>query len=93
MQDHQQKNTCASVPFRTIAHIYDPDDPSPEDSRELSDRAEKAIFLTVLEGQKGAHKALCSHLEILLPAPDLAPDRLAAITRQYGPISSAGRMR
>jgi hypothetical protein len=79
MQNHEQKNTCASVPFRTIAHFYDPDDPAPEDSRELSDRAENAIFHGVLEGPKGAHKALCSHLEILLPAPGLTPDRMAAI--------------
>ncbi len=80
MQNNEQKNTSASVPFRTVAHFYDPDDPAPENHRELSDRAEKAIFRRVLEGQKGRHEALCNHLEILLPAPELTPDRTAAIT-------------
>jgi hypothetical protein len=80
MQDHEQKNNCASVPFRTVAHFFDPDDPSPEERREISDRAEKAIFRKVLEGQKGEHKVLCSNLEILLPAPDLPPGRATAIT-------------
>jgi hypothetical protein len=80
MQDHKQKNSCASVPFRTVAHFFDPDDPSPEESRELSDRAEQAIFRTVLGGHKGAHKMLCSALEIVLPAPDLPPGRTDAIT-------------
>ena len=69
----------ASVPFRTIAHFYDADDPSPEEDRELSDRAEQQIFREVLDVQKGYRKELCDRLEIVLPAPDLTPDRQTAI--------------
>ena len=48
-----QKNTCASVTFRTIAHFFDPDDPTPENNRGLSDRAEEQIFREVLDVPKG----------------------------------------
>jgi len=71
--------TRASVPFRTIAHFYDADDPSPEERRGLSERAEEKIFREVLDAPKGAGKALCDQLEISLPAADLTPDRPSAI--------------
>ncbi len=77
--NNEQKSNCASVPFRTIAHFYDPDDPTPENNRELSDRAENEIFHTVLSVPKGDHAEVCNHLEIVLPASDLTPDRPAAI--------------
>lgn len=69
----------ASVPFRTIAHFYNADDPSPEERRELSDRAEEQIFRGVLDVPKGCRKDLCTRLEIALPATDLAPGRERAI--------------
>jgi len=69
----------ASVPFRTIAHLYDADDPSPEERRELSDRAEEQIFREVLDVPKGSGKNLCDQLEISLPATDLTPASPAAI--------------
>ena len=75
-----QKKNCVSVPFRTIAHFYDPDDPTPENNRELSDRAEDRIFHAVLGVPKGDHAGMCNQLEILLPASDLTPDRPAAIS-------------
>ncbi len=74
-----RKTSCASVPFRTIAHFYDPDDPTPENNRELSDRAESQIFHEVLAVPKGGHAELCDHIEILLPASDLTPERETAI--------------
>nr|WP_319377004.1 hypothetical protein [uncultured Methanoregula sp.] len=76
--DNQKKNS-ASVAFRTIAHFYDADDPTPESGREVSDRAESEIFRQVLAAQKEKHAALCDHIEILFPASDLTPDRPAAI--------------
>jgi len=78
----EKKETAAaraSVPFRTIAHFYDADDPSPEDHRELSDRAEEQIFREVLDVPKEYRKELCDQLEITLPATDLTPDRQTAI--------------
>ena len=79
MQNNDQKNNCASVPFRTIVHFYDPDDPTPENNRELSDRAENEIFHEVLMVQKGVHAEICNHIEIRLPASELTPDRKTAI--------------
>jgi len=74
-----RKKTCASVTFRTIAHFYDPDDPAPENNRELSDRAENGIFHEVLGVPEGMHAGMCDQLEILLPVSELTPDRQAAI--------------
>ena len=74
-----QKNTCASVTFRTIAHFFDPDDPTPENNRELSDRAENQIFREVLDVPKGYRGDMFDQLEILLPASELTPDRRDAI--------------
>lgn len=69
----------AHVPFRTIAHLYDTDDPTPEDRRELSDRAEEQIFHTVLDPASKSRKALCDRIEITLPAADLTPGRDTSI--------------
>ncbi len=69
----------ASVFFRTIAHFYDPDDPSPEDHRELSDRAEKQIFRQVLDVPKVGRKKFPDNLEIQIPASDIPPGGPGAI--------------
>jgi hypothetical protein len=78
-----EKNETAyapsQVPFRTIAHFYDQDDPTSESGRELSDRAEEQIFHTVLDSQTETHKELCDKIEIPLPATDLTPGRDASI--------------
>jgi len=68
-------NGTAQVPFRTIAHLFDTDDPSPEECREISDRAEEQIFRTVLDPQKRFRKVLCDRIEITLPVTDLTPGR------------------
>lgn len=68
-------DTTAHVAFRTIAHVYDADDPGPDDRRELSDRAEEEIFHAVLDPAKEARRELCDHIEIALPASDLPPGR------------------
>jgi hypothetical protein len=78
-KNDEQKNHGASVMFRTISHFYDPDDPTPENNRELSDRAEDQIFHEVLGVPKGENAEMPGHLEILLPASDLTPDRTATI--------------
>lgn len=63
------------VPFRTIAHFYDPDDPSPEGSRELSDRAESAILHAVLDTRYPLKAHNRYRLEISLPATDYTSGR------------------
>jgi hypothetical protein len=88
--NNEQKNRNASVTFRTIAHFYDPDDPTPESNRELSDRAEKEIFHEVLAAPTGVHGNMCNHLEIRLPASELTPDRQ---TRIISAIRSHFRLR
>jgi len=78
----QQDETAAikaSVPFRTIAHFYEADDSSPEDLRELSERAEEQIFREVLDAPKGAGKTPCDRIAITLPASDLTQDRTDSI--------------
>ncbi|MDP3395693.1 MAG: hypothetical protein Q8S57_03345 [Methanoregula sp.] len=79
MQNNEQKKNGTSVTFRTIAHFYDSDDPTPENNRELSDRAETEIFHQVLSVPKGDDKEMCNHLEIIIPASELTPDRQTAI--------------
>jgi hypothetical protein len=69
----------AAVPFRTIVHFYDADDPSPEERRELSARAEETIFRTVLDRPGGSRVIPDSGLEISFPAADLTPARSDAI--------------
>jgi len=70
-----QNDTAAHVTFRTIAHLYDADDPSPEDRRELNERAEERIFHSVIDPVAGSRRDLREKIEISLPAPDLTPGR------------------
>jgi len=79
MPEQGRAEIKATAAFRTIAHFYDADDPSPEGERELSDRAEVQIFREVLDTPKSAGRELCNQLEILLPAADLTPGRSTAI--------------
>jgi hypothetical protein len=73
-------DTAAHVAFRTIAHLYDADDPSPEDKRELTGRAEERIFHSVVDRKTGARRELRESVEITLPPADLPPGRDCAIT-------------
>jgi len=63
------------IKFRTIKYYYDPDDPTPEDDRELSDRAEDQIFTTALEvlQKEKAFKHAC--IDLSFPRSDLDPER------------------
>jgi hypothetical protein len=63
------------VPFRTIAHFFDADDPTPEGNRELSDRAESAILHAVLDTTHPLDACNRYRLEICLPAADYTPNR------------------
>lgn len=69
------KKTIVPVTFRTIAHFFDSDDPTPEHARELSDRAEEKIGRAVLDAKDPLHASRNDHLEIHLPASDLTPER------------------
>jgi hypothetical protein len=75
----EPKKDYASVPFRTIAHLFDPDDPSLENSRLLTDAAENQIFREVLDVPKGNPSHINTRVKILLPASDLTPGRTDAI--------------
>jgi hypothetical protein len=79
MTEQPAAASCTTVSFRTLAHFYDADDPSPEESRELSDRAEEQIFREVLDTSRISKKEMGGRLEIVLPSGDLAPGRSAAI--------------
>jgi len=80
MPETQDRDSItAQVAFRTIAHLYDTDDPSPEDRRELSDRAEGQIFRSVVDKAKGSRRELREAIEITLPTSDLAPGRDSSI--------------
>ena len=79
MSEKNNPGTLASVTFRTIAHFYDPDDPSPEYNRELTDRAENAILLAVLDVPDKKISPICDHIELRFPASDLTPGRQTAI--------------
>jgi len=75
----EKPKTCASVAFRTLAHLYDPDDPSPENIRLLTDNAESRIFNEVLNIPKGHPSPIFHRIRIQLPASDLIPGRADAI--------------
>jgi len=79
MSEQYSPGTLASVTFRTIAHFYDSDDPSPEYDRELTDRAENAIVLSVLDVPDKKISPICDHIELQFPSSDLTPERQAAI--------------
>lgn len=88
------------VTFRTLAHVYDSDDPSPEGSRELTDRAEADISRAVLDMKDPLHAAAKYCLEIRLPASDYTAEREADIPhalrahflRRAGEIHQDGRL-
>lgn len=63
------------VVFRTIAHLYDPDDPTPEEGRMLSDRAEDMIAHAILDTAHPLQVSTKNRLSIRLPATDLTASR------------------
>jgi hypothetical protein len=73
--DSETGLTDVKVSFRTISHIYDSDDPSPEDKRELTDRAEKAIGKSITEFLKTVPKELQGSLIIMIPESDMIQGR------------------
>jgi hypothetical protein len=73
--DLSKNKKSIRVSFRTIAHFYDPDDPSPENRRELTDRAEEQISREIETGPDPEHAGRAVKLEILLPASELTPGR------------------
>ena len=73
------KTMSGTASFKSVAQIYDGDDPSPEESRDLSDRAEDRIFHAVLAVPKGFRAGLCTDLVIMVPASELTQDRSTAI--------------
>ena len=80
-RDGHDGQSRLSVPFRTIAHLYDQDDPSPDENRELSDRAEDTIFRAVADLPDATHPTPGDVMDISLPTAELTPDRQAAIPR------------
>jgi hypothetical protein len=79
VSEKNSPGTLASVKFRTIAHFYDSDDPSPEYDRELTDRAENAIVLSVLDVPDKKISPICDHIELHFPESDLTPERQTSI--------------
>ncbi len=67
---HSNDKEPLHVMFKTIAHIYDSDDPSPGASRELTERAEEVICSAVLDTRKPLQAAGDYLLDIRIPAPD-----------------------
>lgn len=63
------------VTFRTIAHVYDGDDKSPEAARELSERAEDEIGKSVAQFLKMVPPSEQGDLIICLPSSDLNEKR------------------
>lgn len=70
-----------TVTFRTIAHVYDGDDPTSEAARELSDRAEEEIGKSVAQFLKMVPSSEQGDLILCLPAPDLTDQRKDDIPR------------
>jgi hypothetical protein len=62
-----------TVSFKSVAQMYDSDDPSPEAHRDLSDKAEDRIFRAILTVPRGLRAAVCDQLEIRVPDP--APEQ------------------
>ena len=72
-----EPQTTGTVSFKSVAQMYDSDDPSPEAHRDLSDMAEDRIFRAVLTVPRGLRADLFDRLAIRVP--DLAPGQDAAI--------------
>lgn len=64
-----------SVSFRTLAHFFDTDDPSPESFRELTDRAEEEIAKSVTYILKTIPPDKQGDLIISLPPSDMNDNR------------------
>lgn len=91
MSEKHSPGTLAIVKFRTIAHFYDSDDPTPEDNRELTDRAENAIVLSVLDVPDKKISPICDHIELVFPLSDLTPGRensIISATRSHFRVRS-----
>jgi hypothetical protein len=69
------KMTDVSVSFRTIAHFFDTDDPSPEECRELSDRAEEEIAKNVTYFLKTIPLSGQGDLIVFFPQTDINQKR------------------
>jgi hypothetical protein len=79
MEHDNDASASGTASFKSVAQIYDGDDPSPEERRDLSDRAEDRIFHAVLAVPKGFRAGQCRDLVIRVPAQELTPGREAAI--------------
>jgi hypothetical protein len=73
------KDASGTASFKSVAQIFDGDDPSPEESRDLSDRAEDRIFHAVLAVPKTVRAGLSGDLTIRVPTQELTPGRQDAI--------------
>ena len=73
-----------TVSFKSVAQMYDSDDPSPEARRDLSDKAEDRIFRAILTVPRGLRAGICDRLEIrvqnLLPEQG---DAIASAVREH----------
>ena len=69
-----------TVTFKSVNQFYDGDDPSPEESRDLSDRAEDRIFYAVVTAPGRSRSGIARDLTIRIPAGEFSPGRAAAIT-------------
>ena len=66
-----------TVTFKSVAQIYDSDDPSPEAHRDLSENAEDRIFRAILSVPRGLRAGICDRLAIRVP--DVVPGQDDAI--------------
>ena len=72
-------DASGTVSFKAVSQIFDGDDPSPEENRDLSDRAEDRISHAVFKFPKRFRADLCQELTIKVPAAELTPERSKAI--------------
>ncbi len=75
MKGNPAAKSIVEVKLRTIAHLYDPDDPTPENDRELSERAEEAINHSVLDIPEPLHAGTTHILELRIPSSEMTPQR------------------
>lgn len=69
MTRHTAPPRTGTVTFKSVAQIYDSDDPSPEAHRDLSEKAEDRIFLATLAVPDELRARICDRLEIRVPDP------------------------
>ncbi|MFA5332585.1 MAG: hypothetical protein WC342_09415 [Methanoregula sp.] len=72
-------DASGTVSFKSVSQIFDSDDPSPEEIRDLSDRAEDRISHAAFRTPKRFRADLCKELTIKVPAAELTPGRSEAI--------------